>query len=106
MRQQPHSSGGRNLHRDESRPPEVCGVDLISGPWCATAATRISFQTSCPGCSMPPAWTPNGNSGRLEEAMARHLRWSMAVLGCVFWSVTAAGAETVKVTPLGAAAGE
>src|SRR5207245_3945368 len=46
-----------------------------------------------------------GNSGQLEEAMARHLRWSVAVLVCVFWSV-GVGAQTVKVTPLGAAAGE
>ena len=38
--------------------------------------------------------------------MARYLRWSMAVLVCVFWNVGAAGAQTVKVTPLGAAAGE
>ena len=38
--------------------------------------------------------------------MTRHARWSVAVLGCVFWSVHAAGAQTVKVTPLGAAAGE
>ena len=37
--------------------------------------------------------------------MARHLRWSVAVLPCVFWSV-GVGAQTVKVTPLGAAAGE
>jgi len=38
--------------------------------------------------------------------MAKHLRWSLAVLACVCWSVGAAGAQTVKVTPLGAAAGE
>src|SRR5437867_3829444 len=38
--------------------------------------------------------------------MARHLRWSVAVLACVSWSAGAAGAQTVKVTPLGAAAGE
>jgi L-ascorbate metabolism protein UlaG (beta-lactamase superfamily) len=38
--------------------------------------------------------------------MAKHLRWSVAVLACVCWSVGAAGAQTVKVTPLGSAAGE
>src|SRR3989475_10501711 len=37
--------------------------------------------------------------------MARHLRGSVAVLACGFWSV-GAGAQTVRVTPLGAAAGE
>src|SRR6266446_160009 len=38
--------------------------------------------------------------------MARHLWWSVAVLACILSSVGAAGAQTVKVTPLGAAAGE
>ena len=38
--------------------------------------------------------------------MAKHLRWSVAVLVCVFWSVGAVSAQTVRVTPLGATAGE
>jgi len=56
---------------------------------------------------MPPSLdAKNGNSGQLEEAMAKHLRWSVAVLVCVFWSVGAVSAQTVRVTPLGATAGE
>jgi len=56
---------------------------------------------------MPPSLdAKNGNSGQLEEAMAKHLRWSVAALVCVFWSVGAVGAQTVRVTPLGATAGE
>ena len=38
--------------------------------------------------------------------MIKRFRWSMAVLVCVFSSVGAARAQTVKVTPLGSAAGE
>ena len=38
--------------------------------------------------------------------MARHLWWSVAALACVLSNVGPAGAQTVKVTPLGAAAGE
>jgi hypothetical protein len=55
---------------------------------------------------MPPDLDARRNSGQLEEAMARHLQWPLAVLACVFWSAGAAEAQTVKVTPLGAAAGE
>ncbi len=59
------------------------------------------------GGSIPPGLDAGTEMPvKLEEAMERHLQWSVAVVACVFWSVGAAGAQTVKVTPLGAAAGE